>query len=59
MYAQSLRTDLENIFTLTLALRNAHGMENIRGVDGSEVKDQNGGNDSGGAVDHTTSHDTL
>jgi hypothetical protein len=57
MHSQGLRIYLENIFALTQALCDARGMERIHGVDGLEVNNQNEGNDSSGAADHTTSHD--
>jgi hypothetical protein len=46
MHGQSFRTHLENVLVLTRALCDAQGMESVHGVDGSEVKDQNGGTDS-------------
>jgi hypothetical protein len=57
MHAQSFCTNLENILVLTRALCDAQGMESVHGVDGLEVKDQNGGTDSWGA-DCTGSCDT-
>jgi hypothetical protein len=58
MHSKGLRTKLDNIFTLTQALCDAHSMENIHGVDSLAVKDRNKGHDSSGAGDHTTSLDT-
>jgi hypothetical protein len=57
MHVQSFCTNLENILVLTRALCDAQGMESVHGVDGLEVKDQNGGTDSWGA-DCTGSCDT-
>jgi hypothetical protein len=58
MHGQHFCTNLENILALTQALCNEYGMENIHGVDGSDVKDGNGGGDSCGEADHTSSCDT-
>ena len=46
MHAESFRTNLETILVLTQAFCNDHGTQNIHGVDGLVVKDQNGGNDA-------------
>lgn len=57
MRGESIRTDLENIFTLTERLCDAYSMENTHGVDGFEAENNIGGNESSEVADHITSLD--